>query len=384
MADDDSYVEETTTGWFGRIGDSFKGILFGIVLIIVSGVLLFWNEGRTVKTMRALQEAAGALVVLASPTADPANAGKLVYATGNAATDETLQDKSFGIAVNAIRLKRMVEFYVWKEEQHTETKKETGGSETKRTTYTYKKVWSDRLIDSSGFKKPQEHVNPTQVPFSSQDFWANQVKLGTFSLPRNLLSKLDSFDPQPMDPSSIEKLPSPLKEKAQLVDNWCYIGNAQEPNIGDLRVKFSAIRPGPVSVVARQAGASFEPYTAGSGYTVELIEPGTRSPETMFNTAKEENKLLAWILRAVGAVFMFIGFVLILKPISVFFDVLPILGDIAGLGTGLIAFVVSLSLSLLIVAIAWFSYRPILSVSLIGSAIVLLFLMKMRKGRATR
>ena len=377
--DDDRFVETTSTGWFSRIGNSIKGILIGIVLIICAGVLLFWNEGRTVQTTRALDEAAHALVVLAGTTVDPANNGKLVYATGDAVTGETVQDKAFGVAVNAIRLKRTVEYYVWKEEQHTETHKELGGSETKRTTYMYKKVWSDHLIDSSGFKKPQEHVNPRQVAFSSQDFWANQVKLGTFSLPRNLLSKLDNFEPLPMEASLIAKMPPTIK--GQAFENWCYLGNPQTPNIGDQRVQFQTIRPGAVSLIARQTGATFEPYKAASGKDVELIEPGTHSPDNMFNEAQQENKLIAWALRLGGIFLMIIAIALILKPISVFLDVIPLLGDIAGFGTGLVSFVAALSLSFLIIAVAWFSYRPLLSVGLIASGIALIFLMKMRKRR---
>lgn len=382
MADDgDSFVEETSTGWFGRIGESFKGILLGIVLIICSGILLFWNEGRTVNTTRALEEAAHALVVLATTTVDPANNGKLVYATGEALTGEILQDKAFGIVVPAIRLKRVVEYYVWKEEQQTETKKEVGGSETKRTTYSYKKVWSDHLIDSSTFKKPQEHVNPSAAQFNSQEFWANQVKMGSFSLPRSLLSKLNNFEALPMDPSLIEKMPQPVRGQAQVSESWCYLGNPQAPNIGDQRVKFEVIRPGAVSLISRQVGSTFEPYTAKSGQTVEMIEPGTRSPESMFKQAHDENKLLAWILRLVGVVLMFIAISLIFKPISVFLDVIPLLGNIAEFGTGLISFMAALVLSLVIIAVAWFTYRPLLSVCLLALGVGLVFLLKMKKGR---
>ena len=58
------------------------------------------------------------------------------------------------------------------------------------------------------------------------------------------------------------------------------------------------------------------------------------------------------------------------------------LGSIAGFGAGLVAFAASLALSLTIIALAWFSYRPLLSVGLIASGIALLFLVKMRKRPA--
>ncbi|MBI5589532.1 MAG: TMEM43 family protein [Deltaproteobacteria bacterium] len=378
---DDRYDEETTTGWGGRIGESLKGLLFGIVLTVCAGILLFWNEGRTVKMSRALDETSNILVSLQTPAVDPVNNGKPVHVTGDAGTVEVLSDKSFGVSGNAIRLRRSVEIYQWKEAQQTETTKNLGGSSTKHTTYTYTKVWSDHLNSSAAFKKPEGHANPAQVAYGTQDFWANEVKLGSFNLPRSLLQKLTNFESLPMEPSLTEKMPAPLKSQAQVLGDWCYLGNPQTPGIGDLRVKFEIIRPGTVSIVARQVQNTFEPYTASSGKTVELIEPGIHSPDSMFTDAKNENKMIAWVLRAVGAVCIYIGIFLIMRPFSVFLDVIPLIGNIAGFGIGLAAMVIALILSLLIIAAAWFSYRPLLSVVLVCAVVVSILLMGMTKKR---
>ena len=45
--------------------------------------------------------------------------------------------------------------YQWKEESHSESQDNLGGSETTTTTYPYDKIWSDSPIDSSYFKKPE-------------------------------------------------------------------------------------------------------------------------------------------------------------------------------------------------------------------------------------
>ena len=58
----DSFTEMTSTSWFSRIANSFKGILAGIVFIVLSIVLLSWNEGRAVKRYKTLKEGAGAVV----------------------------------------------------------------------------------------------------------------------------------------------------------------------------------------------------------------------------------------------------------------------------------------------------------------------------------
>ena len=58
MSDEnDSYTEVTSTSWFSRLGDSFKGIGTGFLLIIAATALLWWNEGRTVRTGDAIVEA---------------------------------------------------------------------------------------------------------------------------------------------------------------------------------------------------------------------------------------------------------------------------------------------------------------------------------------
>jgi len=113
----DTVTEVTSQSWFSRIGDSFKGIIGGILLILIAVVLLFWNEGRAVKRYKTLQEGRGAVVSVSVTTVDPANEGKLIHVTGTAETDATLTDPIFGISVNAVKLRRSVEMYQWEESE---------------------------------------------------------------------------------------------------------------------------------------------------------------------------------------------------------------------------------------------------------------------------
>ena len=61
-----AYQEKTTTTYGSRLSNSLKGIVFGLIAFVVGTVLLFWNEGNFVKTKRALTEAEGAVVSVAS------------------------------------------------------------------------------------------------------------------------------------------------------------------------------------------------------------------------------------------------------------------------------------------------------------------------------
>ena len=57
-----AYQEVTTTGYGTRVGNSFKSIGTGFVLLIAATALLWWNEGRAVKTAKMLEEAGSAYV----------------------------------------------------------------------------------------------------------------------------------------------------------------------------------------------------------------------------------------------------------------------------------------------------------------------------------
>ncbi|MBQ3781096.1 MAG: hypothetical protein II801_04835, partial [Bacteroidaceae bacterium] len=82
-----AYQTTTTTSYGQRVGNSFKGILTGIVLFIGGTVLLWWNEGRAVKTDKMLNEAEEVTVEMSDISkVDATFDGKLVWATGMTAT----------------------------------------------------------------------------------------------------------------------------------------------------------------------------------------------------------------------------------------------------------------------------------------------------------
>ena len=50
----DSKVTKVTRQSYGsRIMQSIRGILFGVVLVVIAFPLLFWNEGRAVQTAKS-------------------------------------------------------------------------------------------------------------------------------------------------------------------------------------------------------------------------------------------------------------------------------------------------------------------------------------------
>lgn len=370
----DSFSEVTSTSWFSRIGGSIKGIFFGVVLIIVSIVLLSWNEGRAVERYKTLKEGGGTVVSVDSAAVDSGKQGELVHTTGFATSKDQPTDPEFGVSSEGLKLTRTVEMYQWKENTKKETQKKLGGGTETVTTYTYVKDWSEQHKDSSKFKKPEGHTNPPELPFKSTTFSAKPVALGAFTLANSQVDMIGGAEPVTF-PSDYE-VPEKIGENT-LSGSTIYIGDdPSAPAVGDLRVRFEEVPEKDISLVAAQVNNGFEPYQAKAGGTINLLQTGTVSAAAMFQTAQDSNKVLTWILRGVGLFLMFIGFNMIMAPLSVIADVVPFIGNLVGAGTMFVAILLTAVAGLVTIAIAWIVFRPLLAVILLvgaGAAVYLIF-----------
>lgn len=366
---ENSYTATSNTGWFGRIGGAIKGIFIGIILIIVSFPVLFLNEGRAVKTQKTLEEGASSVVKVSAEAVDAKNEGKLVYLSGSATSEGTLSDDQFKVTSDALKLRRKVEFYQWKEEKKTETRKKLGGGEETVTTYDYVKKWSERPINSSNFHKSKEYQNP-EPALSKAEWVKDSIKFEAFMLSPGLAGQIDNF--------SALQAPAPAELPAEIVGkklhkngSGFYLGaDPATPAIGDMRVSHEAAPPGVVSVIAVQKGNAFIPFNAKAGGTIEMLSTGVVTAEAMFAEAHSSNRIITWVLRLFGVVMMFNGFSLLFRPLSVLADVVPFIGNIVGVGTGFVAFLLSVPLSLLVISMAWIFYRPMVGVPLAIAAVV--------------
>lgn len=375
----------TRQSWFSRIGGAFKGILIGIVLVVVAFIVLFINEGRAVRRHKTLQEGAGLAVTIDSNTVNEKNNGKLVHVSGLATTDMILTDPIFEVSANAIHLKRDVEMYQWQENVKTETVTKTGGARETTKTYTYEKTWSKDLIDSSDFvDKEGGYVNPSVMLYKPDGWSSPVVTLGAFRLPDVLRDRINNFAKLTLSEENV--VPENLGEKARVFDSGFYIGSdPMAPEIGDFRVAFEAVYPTDISIIARQNGNTFETFTTPKtgGKLLELMI-GTFSKDAMFESAESANRTLTWILRLVGFFLFFIGFSMIFNPFKVVADVLPFMGKIVGAGVGVISFLLALMLSFLVISFAWIFYRPLIGLPLLIVAVALIYIVfsKINKAKA--
>jgi hypothetical protein len=370
-------TEVTSQSIFGRIGRSFVGMLVGLALLLGAVVLLFWNEGRAVATAKSLREGAATVVDAPSDHVDPANNSKLIHVTGDTAVADALEDPLFHISEPAIRLRRNIQVFEWKEKKETKSRDKIGGGKETTTTYSYEKAWSPELTKSGKFKSPEDHRNPEKLQVPKQEFVAKNATLGQFKLSPEIIGKIPGDEALAMTDEKLSDVPSKLESKLKIDGDQFYLGeDPANPEIGDEKISFTVLRPGTVSVVAAQAQQGFVPFTTQNGREIELVEAGNVTAPQMFAHAEAANRMLTWILRAVGFGMMFFGGLLALGPISAFAHVLPFLGSLVEIGFAIVSFFLSVIVSMLVIAIAWIVYRPILGVLLIAAAIGCIVLLK--------
>ena len=386
-----AYTVTESKSWFKRISESVAGITIGFILIAAGTWLLWWNEERTFKTAGAIAEAELVTQNVEDVSRiDPALEGKLIHASARAETDETVTDSLFGIKINAINLRRNAEYYQWQEHSHSETRKKLGGGEETVTTYTYSREWVSSPIDSNKFEDPSYRGrNKILADIKDETFWAGKVSFGAYRLPDFLKHSIGGEVPmtlQSADTKQLERIinvPSGRRagDMISIQGSTVYIGqNPGNPSIGDVRVTFTQTPAAEVSLIAKVIRDTFEPFRASNGYDFSRLSMGTLSTERMFEGARSDNSIMAWILRAVGAVCVIIGLRMIFAPLSVIADVIPILGTIVGAGAGIVAMLLGMAWSMCVVAVAWVRFRPLIAGGLIAGALLLVWVLY-RKGK---
>ena len=378
----DQITEVTNTSWFARLWQAIVGVFIGLIFIVVSIGVLFWNEGRAIRTAQGLAEGAGIVRNVPADRVDPANDGRLIHVTGMLSTAGPVTDLDFAIRVRGVRLERHVEVYQWKEETHSETRTKFGGDEERTTTYKYVRTWSDKPIDSDRFKEPRGHTNPVMT-YHSRDLLAAGTRLGAFAVPDSLLRGFGEAKRVAATEVQANALQIRVSKPVAVNDGVLYAGrDPSQPAIGDMRISFAEVPLQTASVVAAQSGSGFAPFTTHTGTTVELIATGTVPPKVMFQHAEDENVTMTWVLRLVGVIFMLIGFNFVLRPLAVAGSVIPLLGDVIGAGTFLVALVCTAAIAPIVIAFGWLWYRPLVGIGvLVVGAAATWGLMKLLRAR---
>ena len=431
-----AYTETRTVGYGSRVGNSFKAIGSGFLLFIAGTALLWWNEGRAVKTEKMLDEAGSSYVEMENPSKKDASLdGELICGTAMATTEDSLTDAQFGIGAKAISIRRTVEYYQWVEHAQEERKDKLGGKEEITTTYTYTKEWVSRPIESAQFKDvAYQKKNMVLATFENEEQYAENVSFGAYKLNESLIHSISSregidlaiaedllkqFDKstqtayerfygvqkniqqptqqqpvqQPAIPDSVRALlPDSVKavldslqavndsinksmanaenkkdlEYVHQASNVLYFGRVPgSPEVGDVRVTFEQVVPAKVTVMAVVDGDTFKPFKAKNGKRFQTLVMGKKSGDEIIDAAKDANSTWLWILRIVGIMIVIGGLKGIFGFIETILKVVPFIAGIFGWGVGLVCTVIGIAWSLIIIALAWLFYRPLLGISLL-------------------
>ena len=419
-----AYQEQKTTGYGTRVGNSFKAIGSGILLFCIGTALLWWNEGRTVKTEKMLDEVGGNYVEMENPNKKDASLdGELICGTALATTEDSLSDAQFGVGAKAIALHRRVEYYQWVESSEEKSEDKLGGKEVTTTTYTYSKKWVSTPVESSEFKDPAyQNKNTVLTTVDESDQYAENVSFGAYKLNETLIHRISSSEG--LDLAISEDLLKDLDKNAQVAyerfygtkktaskaveqpaettvlsdsakavadslkavndsiiknavnkkdfeyvhqaGNVLYFGRVPgSPEVGDVRVTFEKVVPAKVTVMAVVDGDSFKPYKAENGKRFQTLVMGKRSGDDIIEADKEANNMWLWLLRGVGVLLVIGGLKGIFGFLETILKVVPFIANIFGWGVGVVCTIIGVAWSLIVIAIAWLFYRPILGITLL-------------------
>lgn len=398
-----AYTETTYTGYGTRVKNSFKAIGTGFVLFLGGTALLWWNEGRAVKTDDMLNEAEAATVVMENPSkVDASLDGEFVCGTALATTEDSLIDQQFGFGAKAIAIKRTVRYYQVQEKSKQEKRDKIGGGEETVTTYTYNRGWVTTPINSEGFHDPgYRKINFVLTTVPQEDVWAQNVTFGAYTLPESLIRSISSTEPlkpviaqnrlESMNEDarhvalrnySSSKLGNVAKshnaEAGQFIhvtDNELYIGmTPSSPAVGDVKVTFEKVVPAKVTLIAKVNGNTFEPYKAKNGYTFQTLVMGEKDAAEIYEGEHDTNTIMLWVLRIVGILMVIGGLKGIFGFLETLLKVVPFIANILGWGVGVICTIVGVVWSLIVIAIAWLFYRPLLGIALLVVAGLLIWI----------
>ena len=395
-----AYQVRSKTSYGQRVSGSFKGIATGFLLFIAGTILLFWNEGNFVKTKKALQEAEGVMVEAGDvSTLDPSLHGKLVHASAFADTRDVLTDGLFGISETAISISRKVEYYQYVEYSKTETRDLIGGGQESVTTYTYEQKWVSAPVNSADFNDPSyRSYNYVLANVESRTVRVDHVTFGAYKLPPFIISSISGSIPAEvkLTEQQVEQWEKTIVEnrkalgfkpdtvaiqRIHISGNVVYVGKS--PSVaatGDVRVTLTKILPADISIIAQVNGSTFEKYTAENGKTVSEVSMGTVSAKAMFSSAHSMNSVMTWILRLLGIILIIVGLKSMFSILPTLFKVLPFLGKIVGAGVGLVCTVGGIAWSLLIIALSWLWYRPLIGILLLVLVVAGIWFLR-KKGK---
>jgi len=371
-----------------RFGNSILCALIGApLLMLISMILLGWNEKRAVCQSRAIT-AGKAAVVQAGCTSATQGSGDLVMFSCDLdnsslpALSPPAGTAFSGLSHRGPGLATKSEMYQCVESKREEKRQDSaGGGQTTVTTYTYSKAWRSSAVSSALFRAKtssdfRRNCNadnpswPSQVPVSATKR-ASSARVGPFTIGQSFVSQI------PLEtPVTVQAVPAGWTASGSeyTSSRW----QVARSDIGRVRVSFKGYNAAAprMTVLGKNSNGQVGPWTAPSswlcsGYTLSGFRTGAVPKDELFEQKKAQNTGLTWFLRFLGFALFWVAFCLCARPLEVVADCIPFVGPCLGDSVAAIATCVSClpacACTMLIAGIVWVAMRP-----MVGGPLLLL------------
>uniref|UniRef100_A0A0G4GWP8 Uncharacterized protein n=1 Tax=Chromera velia CCMP2878 TaxID=1169474 RepID=A0A0G4GWP8_9ALVE len=423
--DENASPGTSSKSWFERLRDSSFSFLFGILLVILSpyliGRLEYWNMLK----LKSYDNAGRLVLQIQNPSApsetdlkpskrigagccgqgsaldDEMGASRVViHATGRLDVPEGVRDPVFPDvkASDFLRLRRQVQIY----QRHIveEKERQVGGREVTR-----------EHVKEGWFHQPQVDGKNSQLKNETAlwdvlgrdtrgPFVVPPPRLGSFLVHKEMLLGCHGEKPPVrVQVGGKEEGEITVKKDGEGVrgrfrpnpqgDGYSTERHYGQPENGDVRVTFEADlqresrysflgaatmldlstdgKEGPVGVEAvRTRGRAACLFPKVDLPSVLLMEEGLYSPREMLNRERGRQATRMTIMRVLCFLLLFLGWVLIFRPLVVLADVIPLLGDLVAVSFLLAAAVLSCTCFTAVEAVFFFALRPIMTLLVVA------------------
>ena len=270
------------------------------------GFSLMWvGATRDAGTRDEVDQAFEWAVEIDAATPNAANNGKIVVAAGTLSGGSPIGDE-FIKPGDYVILQRNVEMLQWKESFPR------GSTEPE-----YRVDWVQGQVNFFGFQQPQGHENPL-LTVNPETIVASNPRFSGFDGARIVASMVPR--------EALELTPEVLAKSGQeIVENKIVIrrnlGGVAHA-IGDMRVWYTVVRPGPYTIMAVQAdertlfGSKIDNNT--------IILPGTLTKDEFLRSSiEEEGEWGNYSIMLIGASILFVGLLSLLARFGATLDLRP-------------------------------------------------------------
>ena len=342
-----------------------KNFAAGLVMILAAAYIVSWNEGKAVEGFRAYLSGLDRITLQFSGEVDLENEGRLLYVSGKTFGLGPLEDKEFGIKAEGLCLRRKVEMAQWVEKHYLE--EDSRGMEI--VGFSYGIAWSENLIDSSLYTKP-DHDNPVERAHYSKSFAPKDASLEQFHLAPEVCDSYKDYEKLEITEEIFNTIPPNIKLRMRLFNGGLFLGfKPENPAAGNLFITFHVAAPQSASIVAKQSGKKLVPALTMEGKDMTGFRKGDVSSEEMYSFPPGHGIVLAAALRLLALGLLAFAFGLVISPTEPVVCAFPKFYGLLYQRPGQTAVLLSLSIILILAAPSWMELQPLITAGMAAGAL---------------